>query len=157
MFLKTHLLARFYCYFNYWDWVLFLWTYFCTNISSGKSQFYFLLTHSQCPLWLIFSTDHMFINEQRWFGRNKMISYVFILFPVGAWDFSPLSKHTFPIGGHTSRPAGWHEHRWEAGKEQTASPLPRERREAGTWAPSRQICGVLCTHAGMSTSHYQIC
>lgn len=117
-------------------WQKWIFPLFCTTACTLSSSF---CHHGSHISWM-----------NRWF-----LSFL-LSFPVGTWDFPPLSKHTFPIGGHTSRPAGRHQHCWEAGEEQTASPLPRERREASAWAQSRQIRGVLRTHTGMrpiSTSH----
>lgn len=68
---------------------------------------------------------------------------------MGSWDFPPLPPHTVPVSGHTGGPAGRQQHSGEAGKEQTAPPISWERREAGAWAQSCQIRGVLCSDTGM--------
>lgn len=47
-------------------------------------------------------------------NKKNFIVCIFLV-PVGSGDYSPLSKHTFPVGGNASRPAGRQQHRGEAG------------------------------------------
>lgn len=70
------------------------------------------------------------------------------LFTVGAGDFAPLPADALPAGRDSGGSERRQQHSGETGQEQTASPDLRERRETGSGAQGRQICGVLGSHTG---------
>lgn len=78
-----------------------------------------------------------------------LFSYLWPCLPaVGARDFPPLPADALPAGGDSGGSERWQQHSGEIGQEQTASPDVRERRETGSGAQGRQICGVLSSHTG---------
>lgn len=97
-----------------------------------------------CPSYTT-SIVLLFIQNLHWL----LFSYLWPCLPaVGARDFPPLPADAFPAGGDPGGSERWQQHFGETGQEQTASPDVRERRETGSGAQGRQICGVLSSHTG---------
>lgn len=81
----------------------------------------------------LFSTDRLFVS---WL--------------VGARDFTSLPEDAVPPCGHTERSQGRQRNAGEAAEESNEANQLRAGRETGQRAEGCEICGMLCTHTGLS-------
>lgn len=80
----------------------------------------------------------------RWLVTNTMSS----LSLVGTWNYSPLSKDSFPACWDPNWSKRWSLNNWEACQEQAEAHNSRDGWKTGPGPEGCQIRGMLCTYAG---------
>lgn len=80
----------------------------------------------------------------RWLVTNTVSS----LSLVGTWNYSPLSKDSFPACWHPNWSTRWPLNNWETCQEQAEAHNSRDGWKAGPGPEGCQIRGVLCTDTG---------